>query len=224
MGHFFTKVAKAQGAVKKPPVALTGRPNTVHKARQGAATLNRLGCSACPLNACSAHTPKMQPTLAEKTLIYFLGDAPGEHDDEKSGNPLTGTNGIVLRSLIPDTHDGSCSFDNCVRDRPEGDKTTWQELECCRGYVSRSIEEAKPALIVGLGPIPCTWMLGTADLKTLRGRFFAVKVGSHPCWFLPTYHPKEVIEQAYNKKRPLQSRLGFCFRMDIERAFEATRN
>jgi hypothetical protein len=55
----------------------------------------------------------------------------------------------------------------------------------------------------------------------MRGRFFAIKVGSFDTWFFPTLHPREVIDKAYNENKPLMSRLGHAFRMDIDRAFRA---
>lgn len=141
------------------------------------------------------------------------------HEDEVSHRPLTGPSGKLLRECIPSELNGKCSFDNCVRDRPEGNRTpTWVEIECCRGYVTASIEKAKPKLIVGLGAVTLQWVLKTVDLQGLRGRFFAVKVGTHSCYFLPTYHPSFVLRIAFNKKKPLNSKMGHCFRMDIERA------
>jgi len=108
---------------------------------------------------------------------------------------------------------------NC---RPPQNRTpVWQEIECCRPRRWKWIEEAKPKLIVGLGAVPLHWMLGSTDLAGMRGRLFAVKVGNHSCWFLPTYHPSFILRTAYDKKKPLNSRLGHCFRMDIDRAFSA---
>lgn len=198
------------GAVLAAP-----RPAT---AKQGAATLARLGCVACPLNTADVNTPKMQPTLALGSGVYVLAEAPGAHEDESSGKPLTGPSGRLLRECIPDGCD--CSFDNVVNCRPEGNRTpTWQEAECCRPRRVKWIEQAKPKLILGLGAVPLKFMLGSTDLQGMRGRLFAVKVGNHSCWFLPTYHPSFILRTAYDKKKPLNGKLGHCFRLDIGRAF-----
>jgi len=186
---------------------------------ENVATLNRLGCKACPLNNADVDTPKMQPTLGEGG-IYFLAEAPGQHEDESSGRPLTGPSGKLLRELIPDGEEQYCSFDNVVRDRPENNRTpTWVEVECCRNHIVKSIEEAKPKLIVGLGGTSLTWALGSTDLSGMRGRVFAVNVGKHSCWFYPTYHPSFILKSAHNKDRPLHSRFGHCLKMDLKRAF-----
>ncbi len=166
----------------------------------------------------------MKPTLGGGP-VYFLAEAPGRDEDENTGQPLTGPSGKLLRECIPSGHGRDCSFDNVVRDRPPGNRTpVFQEIEACRGYVTKSIEQAKPKLIIGLGAVPLHWMLGTADIAGLRGRVFAVKVGSHSCHFMPTYHPSFILRSAYDKRKPLNSRLGHCFRMDITRAFASVGN
>ncbi len=215
MSFFFTK------APTKPvrEVANGGGTPTAGMKRN-ATTLHRLGCAACPLNHAEVSTPKMPPTIAKETRIYFLAEAPGKHEDESSGRPLTGPTGRLLRELIPEGKELFCSFDNTVRDRPPKNRTPeWQEIECCRGHVTKSIEQAKPKLIVGLGAVPLHWMLASHDISGMRGRLFRVKVGSHSCWFLPTYHPSYILRKANNKAKPLNSFLGFCLRMDIQRAF-----
>jgi DNA polymerase I len=184
--------------------------------------LNRSGCSGCPLDKADVCTPKMQPTIAQHTEVYFLAEAPGAHEDEQSGRPLTGPSGKLLRSCIPGVMEEFCSFDNCVRDRPPKNRTpVWQEIESCRGHVIKSIEEAKPALIIGLGAVPLGWMLQTSDLSAHRGRLYVVKVGNHICHFLPTYHPSFILRTAFNKDKPLNSKFGHCFRADIERGFKS---
>lgn len=223
MGLLYQKTVIKQAKAKAP--VLAGKPSAAPRARRDAGVYNRLGCQACPLNNAPVQTPKMKPTLAERTIVYFLAEAPGKHEDEVSGSPLTGPSGTLVRSCIPTDFLDLVSFDNTVRDRPPNNRTpTWQEIECCRSYVSASIEKAKPLLIVGLGAVPLSWMLGVADIKTLRGRFFAVRVGTHSCWFLPTYHPSFILRTAYNKSKPLQSKMGHCFKMDLERAFEAAKD
>lgn len=169
-------------------------------------------------------TPKMLPTLARQTEVYFLAEAPGRDEDENTGKPLTGPSGTLLRQCIPNGFVPVCSFDNVCNCRPTDAKgnraPTWQEVECCQPRRVKFIEQAKPKLIVGLGAVPLQAILGSGDLAGMRGRLFAVKIGSHECWFMPTYHPSFILRTAYDKKKPLQSKLGHCFRMDVRRACE----
>lgn len=163
----------------------------------------------------------MGPTLAPQTEVLFLAEAPGRYEDERTGKPLTGPSGRLVRQCVPAGKELLCGFDNVCNCRPEGNRTPiWQEIECCRPRRNSVIQDAKPKLIVGLGVVPLNFMLGTTDLTNLRGRVFAVKVGKHECHFLPTYHPDHIIKHAHNEARPLQSRLGHCFKKDIERAFD----
>lgn len=207
----------------------TKRPS---RQQRNAETLQRIGCNACPLNKAKVHTPKMQPTLADETLIYFIGESPGNDEDKNSGQPFTGPSGQLLRHCIPDDLLEFCSFDNVINCHPEGNRNPeWAEIEACRPRRVKFIEQAKPKLIVGLGAFAQQYMLGSSDQQGLRGRVFAVKVGSHSCWFLPTYHPARVLhsasEQAKNQGKKkltnnelLRTYFGRTFKLDLEKAFK----
>ncbi len=217
MGFFYSGKKEGAGkrAIRQTPLR-PAAPNT-----KNSETLNRLGCRACPLDKAGVCTPKMKPTFAKReTMVYFLDQAPGKHEDERSGKPLTGDAGTLLRECIPEGEEVYCAFDNVVRDRPPNDREpTWQEVECCRGNVTKSIEEAKPLLIIGLGIIPLKWLLNSPDMMGMRGRLFAVKVGNHSCWFMPVYHPAFIIKNAFDPDKPLNGKLGHSLRMDMRRAF-----
>lgn len=182
-------------------------------------TLNRLGCRVCPLDKANNCHPKMPPDLGELPAdVYFLGDGPSEADDD-AGIPFSGQVGKLIKSILGSI-DGY-SFDNVVRDYDHyKDSPQWVAMECCRSLVTKSIEAAKPKMIVGLGIAPLQWMLGNADMVGLRGRVFAVQVGTHKCWFLPTYHPQFIIDNAYEPSDPLRSKLGHCLKFDLKRAVE----
>src|SRR5258706_14594204 len=91
------------------------------KQKRNAESLQRIGCAACTLNKAKVHSPKMQPTLADDSLIYFLGEAPGESEDLQ-GAPFVGKSGKFLRSCIPNNLLDHCSFDNVIRDYPGKNK------------------------------------------------------------------------------------------------------
>lgn len=162
----------------------------------------------------------MAPTLGTGP-VYFLAEAPGRDEDENSGRPLTGESGKLLRECIPDGEAKYCSFDNVVNCRPPNNRTpVWNEVECCRPRRIKWIEEAKPKLIVGMGAVPLRAILNSSDIAGMRGRLFAVKIGQHECWFMPTYHPSFILRVAFDRRKPLNSMFGHCFRMDIKRAFD----
>jgi len=219
MSFLFIQKAREQ---KKAP---KGRKAAKTINKYNAETLWRLGCRACPLDNCNAHTPKMAPTIGTGPIL-FLAEGPGRDEDENTGKPLTGPSGRLLRTCIDDVADSDvCSYDNVVNCRPPNNRTPEpQEIECCRPRRIEAIERIKPKLIVGLGAVPLHFMLGTSDLAGLRGRLFAVKIGNHACWFLPTYHPAYILRLAEKKKqKPLNHVLGHCLRMDIAKAFETVK-
>src|SRR5258706_6224832 len=108
---------------------------------------------------------------------------------------------------------------------------------CCRGHITKSIEQTKPKFIIGLGIPAQEWVLGSSDQIGMRGRVFAVKIGNHSCYFLPTYHPSRVNraagEQAKKQGRDpfnishaelLRSFSGRTFKFDLDKAFELAKS
>lgn len=198
MSFFFQKK-------KHEPKKVTQKPNSKE-------TLNRLGCQVCPLNKADNKSPKMKPDLAEETEIYILGEQPTEGDD-KDGSPYH----KMAADILGDTR--SVSFDNVIRDfDPSGKATPWIAMECCRPLLTSSISKSKPKFIVGLGIWPLQWFLGSSDMVGLRGRTFAVSVGGHSCYFMPTYSPQEIVKWAFDKHAPLKSKLGHCLKFDLLKA------
>lgn len=221
MSFFFT--AKKKAAPKRG--AAPTKPNQAGKANKE--TLNRLGCRACPLDKAGNCSPKMPPDLAEHTDVYFLGDKPQDIDDEK-GLPFSDAAGKTLREIIGRNALGRSSFDNVIRDyddpKLKNTAPSWVAMEACRNHVVKSIEEVKPKFIVGLGVLPLQWMLNSSDMIGLRGRVFAVQIGKHACWFMPTYHPQFIHDNAFDLKKPLQSKLGHCLKFDVAKALKLARD
>lgn len=190
-------------------------------------TLNRLGCRVCPFNCSKNITPKMPPKL-KKGDIYVLGEWPDKEADE-AGKHYAGKTANLLNEIFGSR--GPISFDHVIRDYDhvnDGSGSNeqaarYRAMECCRGLVEKSIEEAKPRVILGLGFMPLQWFRNSSDMVALRGRLFAVRVGVHSCYFIPTYSPSYVIDKAFNKSRPLRSFFGHCLKFDIERAIAASK-
>ena len=220
MGFFASSSNVKKRAAKAAQRVSARGVSTTARTAQTAATLARMGCATCPLRDADVMSPKMEPILVKGGSVYILGEAPGAEED-KRGEPFVGVSGRLLRRQIPNAFDDDVSIDNVVRNRPPNNRTpTWVEMESCRGNVTRSIEQAKPKLIIGLGAVPLNWMLNTTDMKGMRGRFFAVKIGNHECWFMPTYHPSFILRQGEEADRPLKSKFGRCWELDLKRAFD----
>lgn len=215
MSFFFSK-EKAKPIASRPP---THKSQSANKASKD--MLNRIGCAACPLDKAGNCTPKMEPDLGETPCeIYFLGEGPSDGDDRK-GTPFR-ESGRLLNSVVH--RSVSYSYDNVIRDFDKHKaQPSWVAMECCRGHVTASIEAVKPKLVVGLGVLPLQWVLGTADMVGLRGRIFAVQIGKHACWFMPTYSSQFITEKAFNKDNPLKSKLGAAFKFDLLKATKLAR-
>lgn len=217
MGFFFASNKREPRAAKKP----SGDPrNVTNKIKQSAETLNRLGCKVCPL--AKLNGPEVEPYVPKRADILFLGARPtGLEDPEDKLRPFSGKDGAVLKEVIPDKHRKRCAFATTVRRAPNGkDQPEWAAIECCRGHVTRTIEKLRPKVIVGLGPAALHWVLGSNDQIGLRGRMFAVQIGNHACWFFPTFDPTFIRHQAYDDAKPLNSRYGHAYRMDMRRVFD----
>lgn len=209
MSFFFSK-EKTKSTVKRAP------PKQANKNQKE--TLNRLGCRACPLDKADNCTPKMKPDLADQTDVYVLGSQPTEADDERGS--FNSKLGQLTRSIVGRID--FVSFDYVIRDYNSLPLATnsWVAMECCRSLIVKSIEQAKPKMIIGLGILPLQWMLNSSDMVGLRGRVFAVKVGNHSCYFMPTYGPDYIIDKAFRKSDPLRSKFGHAFKFDIAKAKE----
>ncbi len=222
MAFYFSRKRPAQGrgALNVGGIGTNAPHNASPVTAQNKGLLRRLGCKACPLDKADVHTPKMPPTLSKGAAVYIIGESPGASEDEKSGRPFTGPSGKLIRECIPDGE--RCSFDNVINCRPSKDNRTptQQEIQCCFPRKEKHVEEAKPKLILGLGVVPLQAIMGTSDMAGMRGRVFAVKIGSHACWFLPTYHPSFILRLARDGQRPLNSMFGNCFKQDVKKAFE----
>jgi uracil-DNA glycosylase family 4 len=168
----------------------------------------------------SAKTQNMLPTIVENPILYVLGEAPGENEDE-SGEPFVGKAGQTLRNALGDAVECTC-FDNTVRVRPpENRKPKPEEIELFRPAVARSIYEAAPRVLLAVGAVPARWALGDVMPKgkeimgTIRGRRLPYHFPDRSCWLHITYHPSYINHMAGG---PLGDELRRFFIKDIEEA------
>jgi uracil-DNA glycosylase family 4 len=139
-----------------------------------------------------ARHPDMDPSKPlEGTELYVLGGCPNYADDEEGEHfSILSESGRLLRRhigrwLLEDTQ-----FDYCVRTRPPSGRVPHAgELGCYRETVEKSIEAAKPKLILLVGNVPAGWMLDHKQVKASRGRLFPVKIRSHSCYAMPILDP-----------------------------------
>ena len=183
--------------------------------------IKELGCKVCPLNKEEGRlcTPKMQPSGSEKPLVYVLGEAPGETEDEK-GEPFVGKSGQLLRKHLTSSLVRHTRFNNVIRCHPEGNRDPEAlEVQACRGYVEDDIARTKPKVILGTGNFPLEWVVGRKGISHWRSRIFPVKVQDHVCWYYAVNHPSFVLHNRWKDRKgnERESEHDAMFKMDMRR-------
>jgi DNA polymerase len=153
------------------------------------------GCTACPELAATRTSvvPGAFPTGAR---LLVLGEAPGAQEDE-SGLPFVGRSGQLLDEVLAEVGADRAEVGvlNTVKCRPPGNRPpTRAESATCRGWTSRQLQLASPAVVVALGLSAARWFLGPGTLASLRGRLHDVDLpGAGGVRVLPTYHPSAAL-------------------------------
>ena len=181
-------------------------------------TARALGCKICPLKKAGASNPDIQPDGDSKAVLYFLGEAPEEADDQQA-KPFVSESGQLLRKTIPRDLIDYCRFNNVVRTRPPKNRKPEEvEIECCRTSIETDIETVKPVVIVAVGTTALQWLINESDIAKWRGRFFPIKVGSHVCWGYAIYHPAYIIskQRLSRQGKVMKTEYDHVFKLDLE--------
>jgi uracil-DNA glycosylase len=148
-------------------------------------------CTRCPklVESRSQIVNGAGPTDAD---VLFVGEGPGAQEDER-GEPFVGRSGSVLdeqlRAVGLDRE--TVRITNCVRCRPpENRDPTKDELENCRTYLDREIDQLDPDVIVTLGKVPSEHLLGRSVAVTKQaGSVEEVRIEGTPRRLLVCLHP-----------------------------------
>ena len=137
-------------------------------------------CRACDL----AKTRNM-PLTGNKNYaarVMLLGEAPGREED-LCGKPFVGQAGAILDEFLQSTglKREQLYIGNTVKCRPvalgkrgyKNRKPTTKEVIACRPHLLQEITLLQPALIVSLGAVPLSFLLGrTPKMAEEHGRLF----------------------------------------------------
>lgn len=128
--------------------------------------------------------------------LMFIGEAPGKEEDNQ-GIPFVGEAGMLLTRLIEKMglKRGDVYITNIVKCRPPLNRDPeLDEIEACRGFVENQIDIISPRIIMALGRISASTLIGEPKIriKEVRGKFFNYR--GIPV--MPTFHP------AYLKRNP----------------------
>lgn len=125
--------------------------------------------------------------------IIFVGEAPGEEEDIK-GEPFVGKAGNLLTSIIENAMKikrDSVYICNVVKCRPPLNREPKEEeIASCIEFLKRQIDIIKPKIIVALGKIATSTLLGKmVSINEIRGKW--MEFNSIPV--MPTFHPAYIL-------------------------------
>lgn len=148
--------------------------------------------------------------------LLFVGEAPGEHEDER-GEPFVGRSGDVLNDGLREAglDRGDVRITNCVRCRPPDNRDpTDAELANCRGYLEREIDRVDPEVVVTLGKVPAEHLLDrNVAVTSEAGEVREATVGGEPRRVLVCVHPAATLYDPSQRE---------TFAATLERAAEFT--
>jgi DNA polymerase len=144
-----------------------------------------LGCRRCPL-----HVSRRSAVPGEGSInaqVMFVGEAPGVKEDE-SGRPFVGRSGSLLTDMIAEIglSRDKVFITSVLKSRPPGNRTPKKnEIEACRPYLDRQIDIIRPRIIVLLGGVAVSSVIGPLKISEAHGRLYEAEGRK----FFITYHP-----------------------------------
>ena len=124
--------------------------------------------------------------------VMFIGEGPGYYED-KQGEPFVGAAGQLLTKLLGEI--GLAREDvyitNVVRCRPPGNRDPLpDEIEACKPFLSGTVENVQPRVIVTLGNFATRVILERpVPISRIRGQRFEVDGRT----VIPTFHPAAIL-------------------------------
>ena len=167
-------------------------------------------CERCGLRAGCTQT--VFGVGDEKADWLFVGEGPGA-DEDALGEPFVGQAGKLLDNMLAAiklARGKQVYIANIIKCHPPNNRNpTAAETAQCLPYLQRQIELIQPKLIVALGRVAATNLLGEdAPLASLRGTL-------HDYRGIPlvvTYHPAYLLRSPSEKAKAWQD---LCFALDV---------
>ncbi len=160
-------------------------------------------CRSCGL--CAERRQAVPGVGDENASWLFIGEGPGAEEDAR-GEPFVGQAGKLLDAMLAaiDLKRGEDVYiANAVKCRPPGNRTPENdEVAACFPYLKRQIELIQPKLIVLLGRVAVTSVLGQdGSLSSLRGKALSYRAGDREIPVVVTYHPAYLLRNLPDKAK-----------------------
>jgi len=131
--------------------------------------------------------------------LMFIGEAPGREEDVQA-RPFVGEAGMLLTRLIEKMglKREDVYIANVVKCRPPMNRDPEKdEIQQCREFLERQIDIIRPDIIMSLGRIAASTLMGNERLKitAIRGKIFDYR--GTP--LVPTFHPAYLMRNPKDK-------------------------
>ncbi len=138
--------------------------------------------------------------------IMFIGEAPGA-DEDRLGLPFVGLSGQLLDKIMQSiglSRQTNAYISNIIPWRPPGNRAPSDlEISLCLPFIKRHIELVAPQVIVVLGSVAFTALLGKGEtISKARGIWHSYQTEGlvAPVAVLPVYHPAFLLRTPAQKK------------------------
>ena len=153
-------------------------------------------CNRCKL--CSGRKNIVFGTGDVNSKIMFIGEGPGA-DEDKEGIPFVGKAGKLMNNAFDAVgiERDKIYITNIVKCRPPNNRDPEQdEVSSCINYLRNQVMIIKPKIIVLLGKIALTNILGQDYKITVsRGNWIQKK----EILYMPTWHPAALLRDETKK-------------------------
>jgi len=141
-----------------------------------------------------------------KGPLMFIGEAPGNSED-LAGIPFCGESGKLLDHMLASigiSRKDNAYITNTVFWRPPANRTpTQEEVDICRPFVEKHIALINPHLIVLVGNVAATSLLGkNAGISKIRQEYYSYtnRYLTKPIQTTAIFHPAYLLRQPMQKK------------------------
>lgn len=158
----------------------------------------------CPLKKTAKNTVFGQGN--PHAQVMFIGEAPGA-DEDRLGLPFVGLSGQLLDKIMQAiglSRQTNAYISNIIPWRPPGNRApSDMEISLCLPFIKRHIELIRPKIIVTLGSIAFTALLGKSEtISHARGVWHTYQTENLPAPIdvLPVFHPAFLLRTPAQKK------------------------
>lgn len=155
-----------------------------------------MACRGCALAETRTHV--VFGDGAENAKLLFIGEGPGQHEDEQ-GEPFVGRSGQLMDKMlryIDLDRSRNVYIANIVKCRPPQNRDPEpEEIAACMGYLRNQVALIRPRIIVCVGRIAAMTLIQPDYKVTRQHGEWVLKNG---VWMMGTFHPAALLRNPRN--------------------------